>query len=452
MDIYLNKKQFEAFYLLTDMSNGITEVLYGGGARGGKTWLGCFWQITNRLKYPKSVGMICREQLVQLHDTTLKTFFEVLEYLNLTDKVVYKAGSINSAYFPNGSMIFFRSLQKKPRDPNFDRFGSYGITDLFIDESQQVAEKAISVLRGRFSLLTGVGADGKTWKTIPKAMYSCNPSRGWNYTDFVKPAKDGTIAPHRRFIKALPKDNPYVTKEFVENLLRADKITVQRLYYGNFEYDDDPAALCDYDAILDLFHNEHIQPVGGRSLSADIATKGHDRFVCGSWIGNVCYIRVDKQYSPGKEVAEDIKEVILKDRVPRSLVIVDADGVGSFIESYIPGIKEYHGGKKALDDKYENLRAQCYFKLAELVKERKIRIICTDEQRDRIIDEFGALKQAHVDNDIAKKDVLKKEDMKEILGHSPDYLDMLMMSMIFRIKPSKPSTAGAQMTVKVRKE
>ena len=449
MDVRLNRKQFEAYSELTDHTNGVTEVLYGGGARGGKTWLGCFWQITNRLKYPGSVGMICREQLVQLFDTTLKTFFEVLDALGLTGKVVYKGGITNSAFFQNGSMIFFRSLQKKPRDPNFDRFGSYAITDLFIDESQQVAEKAINVLRGRFSLLTGKNPDGTQWRTIPKAMYSCNPSRGWNYTDFVKPAKDGNLAKHRRFIKALPKDNPYVTQAYLENLLRSDKITVQRLYFGNFEYDDDPATLCDYDAILDLFDNDHVKPVGLRSLSADIATKGHDRFVCGSWIGNVCYIRVDKQYSPSKEVAEDIKNVIIKDRVPRSLVVVDADGVGSFLESYISGIKEYHGGRKAQDPKYQNLRAQCYFKLAELVNERKIKIVCTAEQRDRIIDEFGALKQAHIDSDTSKKDIIRKDEMKEILGHSPDYLDMLMMSMIFRlVKPS----AGAQATVKVRKE
>ena len=32
-------------------------------------------------------------------------------------------------------------------------------------------------------------------------------------------------------------------------------------------------------------------------------------------------------------------------------------------------------------------------------------------------------------------DRILKEKMKEILGHSPDYLDMLIMAMYFRIKP-----------------
>ena len=448
VNVKLNNKQFEAFELLADMENGVTEVLYGGGARGGKSWLGCLWQITNRIKYPHSVGMICREQLVQLLDTTLKTFFEVVEFLGMSDQIIYKGGMTNSAFFPNGSMIFFRSLQKKPRDPNFDRFGSYAITDLFVDESQQVAEKAINVLRGRFSLLEGLNPDGTKWHVVPKSMYSCNPSRGWNYTQFVKPAKDGNLAPHRRFIKALPKDNPYITQDYIDNLLRSDKITVQRLYYGNFEYDDDPASMIDYDALIDLFHNEHILPVGGRSCSADIATKGRDRFVAGSWVGNVCTIAIDKEYSPSKEVQEDLKQLMIRDKIPRTLTVVDADGVGSFLESYLEGIKEFHGGWKPLDPRYQNLRAECYFKLAELINGRKLRVICTDEQRDHIIDELGALKQAHIDNDVGKMDVIKKDEWKTLLGgKSPDYADMLMMAMFFR---RAKVTTGPQASVQVR--
>ncbi len=445
MDVKLNNKQFEAFDILTDMDNGVTELLYGGGARGGKTWLGCFWQVTARLRYPGSIGMICREQLVQLFDTTLKTFFEVLDFLGIRDQVEYKGGMTNSAFFRNGSMIFFRSLQKKPKDPNFDRFGSYGITDLFVDESQQVAEKAISVLRGRFSVLSGKYENGTEWHVVPKAMYSCNPARTWIYTEFVKPAKEGNLAPYRRFVKALPKDNPYVSQAYIDNLLRADKITVQRLYYGNFDYDDDPSSLVDYDAICDLFHNEHIQPVGGRSGSADIATKGHDRFVVTAWIGNVCRIVKDKTYSPGKEVYEDVRDTMKNERIPRSLMIVDADGIGGYLESFLPGIKEFHGGSSPMNPKYNNLKSECAFILADLIQRRAMRIVCDDmELIERIKAELAVLKQANIDKDTGKKSIISKDMMKEMLGHSPDYLDALIMAMYFR---RKKQTAGATINV-----
>lgn len=447
LDVRLFPQQAQAWNYLSAENTEVTEVLYGGGARGGKSAFGCIWQILRRITLPGSVGLVCRERLTNLKDTTLKTMWEMLKMMHLEGVVKYNEVKCIMT-FPNGSEILFRELVFLPRDPEFDRIGSLAITDLFVDEAQQISEKAISVLKGRFSLLNGVKADGTKWHTIPKALYTCNPKRNWIYNDFVKPAKEGTLPNHRKFIKALPIDNPYVDQSYIDNLLKADKVTVQRLYFGNFEYDDDPSVLCDYDAINDLFTNDHIKPEGAHSGSADIAGKGHDRFIAGSWVGNVCYIKIDTDYSPGKEVETQLKDMMINDSIPRSLMVVDADGVGSFLESYLNGIKEFHGNGRPMDPRYANLKAECAYKLAELVNKRAIKIVCTQEQRERITDELGALKMADIDNDLKKYDIIKKEVMKIILGHSPDYLDMLIMAMFFRrVKPS----AGATMKVQTRK-
>lgn len=447
LDVRLFPKQAQAWNYLSAENTEVTEVLYGGGARGGKSAFGCIWQILRRITLPGSVGLVCRERLTNLKDTTLKTMWEMLKMMHLEGVVKYNEVKCIMT-FPNGSEILFRELVYLPRDPEFDRIGSLAITDLFVDEAQQISEKAISVLKGRFSMLNGVKADGTRWHTIPKALYTCNPKRNWIYNDFVKPAKEGMLPKHRKFIKALPIDNPYVDQSYIDNLLQADKVTVQRLYFGNFEYDDDPSVLCDYDAINDLFTNDHVKPVGAHSGSADIAGKGHDRFVAGSWVGNVCYIKIDTDYSPGKEVETQLKDMMINDSIPRSLMVVDADGVGSFLESYLNGIKEFHGNGRPIDPRYANLKAECAYKLAELINKRAIKIVCTQEQRERIMDELGALKMADIDNDLKKYDIIKKEVMKIILGHSPDYLDMLIMSMFFRrMKPS----AGASMKIQTRK-
>lgn len=444
MDVRLFSKQAEAYrYLMAD-NKEVTEVLYGGGARGGKTAFGCIWQILRRITLPGSVGLVCREQLNKLKDTTIVTMFEMLGMMGMTKLVRYNESRLIMT-FPNGSKILFRELMYYPKDPEYDSLGSLAITDLFIDECQQVCAKAISVLKGRFSLLTGKDKHGNKWHTVPKALYTCNPRRNWIYTDFVKPAKEGKLPPHRKFIKALPVDNPYVDQSYLDNLLRSDKITVQRLYYGNFEYDDDPSALLDFDAICDLFVNEHIKPVGGHSGSADIATKGHDRFVITSWTGNVCRIAVDKTYSPGKEVYEDVRNTMIRDSIPRSLMIVDADGIGGYLESFLPGIKEFHGGGRPMDPRYDNLKSECAFILADLIQRRAMRIICDDpEQRERIKAELGVLKQANIDKDTGKKAIISKDQMKELLGHSPDYLDALLMAMYFR---RTKATAGASIKV-----
>ena len=445
VEVHVFSKQAQALDYLSPDDSEVSEGLYGGGARGGKTYLGCLWQILRRITMAGSVGFICREESVKLRDTTVVTFFEVLTDLRLNSVVEFNSTRL-IANFSNGSVIYFRDLKLMPSDPEYDRLGSYGITDCFIDEAQQICAKAISVLKGRFSVLSGKNPDGTRWHTIPKALYTCNPRRNWIYTDFVKPAKMGTMAPHRRFIKSLPLDNPHVDQAYIDNLLKADKVTVQRLYFGNFEYDDDPATLCDFDAINDLFTNEHVLPKPARSCSADIALKGHDRFIVTVWEGNVCRIVVDEVYSPGKQVYETLRDVLKKEKVPRSYTIVDADGVGSYLESFLPGIKEFHGGGQPNNRaKYENLRAECYFKLAELINERKIRVICTDEQRERLMEELGALKQAYIDNDVRRKGIIPKETMKIIIGRSPDYMDALMMNMFFR--RTKP-TNGAKMAIK----
>lgn len=426
MVVKLFEKQIQAYEYLSDTT--ITEVLYGGGARGGKSWLGNLWQILRRISMPESAGLIAREELTKLKDTTLLTFFKVLKAYGLSDQVHYNAQNY-TATFKNGSIIFFREIKYLPSDPEFDRLGSYDLTDCFLDEAQQISYKAVNVLKGRFSVLQGEG-----WQTIPKSLYTCNPKRNWIYTEFVSPSKTGLILPHRKFIKALPSDNPHVSQDYIDNLLRSDKVTIQRLYHGNFEYDDDPTVLCDYDAIMDCFTNKHAER-GTKYISADLAMKGRDRFVVGLWDGNVCEIKIDKTKSSGKEIETDVKSVMITGRVGHSNTVVDSDGMGSYLESYLTGIKEFHGGARAVDDKeYANLKSECAYKLAELINKRELAIICTPEQQQRIAEEIAVLKADDIDADEKKKRIIKKEVMKELLGRSPDYLDMLLMRMYFAIK------------------
>lgn len=259
-------KQIQALEILRD--DKTNEVLYGGAARGGKSWLGCLWKIMNRLSMDGSTGLISREESTKLKDTTQKTFFKVADALGLEEGVdyVFHAGD-QRVEFANGSNELFRELKYLPiKDPEFDRIGSYDLTDVFIDEAQQIQWKAIDVLKGRYSELHGENTelrDGKeikvAWETIPKAFYSCNPSKNWIYTDFYKPYSNGDLEERKAFIPALPTDNPHAPKAYIDNLRTADKITRERLLNGNFDYDDDPNSLVAWEEICDIFNNEHVE-------------------------------------------------------------------------------------------------------------------------------------------------------------------------------------------------
>lgn len=407
------------------------EILYGGGARGGKSFLGCGWVQMECITKPGSAWLIAREELTKLKDTTLITFFKSAKSLGISKEFHFNAQA-NIAYFENGSIVFFREIKYVPSDPEFDRLGSYDLTGCFIDEAQQIHPKAISVLRGRFSVLEGEG-----WTTVPKSLYTCNPAKNWIYADFVKPEIDNKLPDHRAFIKSLATDNPFVSEDYIENLRKSDKVTVERLLYGNFEYDDDPAALIPINKIYDCFTNNFIEE-GEKFISSDIARFGRDKTVIGVWSGFRLIKIITINKNKITEAADEIKSLCLQYHVPVSNIVIDDDGVGGGVTDLLDGSHGFVNNSKAVEnpesneqENFNNIKSQCYYKLAEKINKSEV-FICETEHRDMIVQELEQVKQYNMDKD-AKKQIIPKEKVKELIGRSPDFSDMLMMRMYFEV-------------------
>jgi phage terminase large subunit len=421
----LTKKQTKALDVLEDKIT--RELIFGGGAGGAKSALGCYWVTKCSLKYAGTRWVIGRETLKTLKETTLNTLFWVFSVQGLKPNIHYKYNEIKARItFFNGSEILLKELKYYPSDPNFDELGSLEITGAFVDECNQIVYKAWQVLQSRIRYKLD------EYGLIPKILGTCNPAKGWVYSNFYLPAKNKLLQIGRAFIQSLINDNPFISKHYRDNLLALDKVSKERLLYGNWEYDDDPTVLCDYDAICDLFTNEHIKGDGKKYISSDLAMQGRDRFIIGPWDGFVLDLTkgIVKGKSTGKEIENDLKQVMIREGVPRSQTVVDSDGLGAYLESYLTGIKEFHGGSSAIDNvEYANLKSECGYKLAEMVNKRLMRIICDADTEELIKEELGVLKAETVTNDEKKKRIIKKDLMKELLGRSPDYLDLLIMRM-----------------------
>lgn len=425
----LTIKQTQALDLLEDQKTN--EVIFGGGAGGAKSVLGCYAGAKFSIKYPGVRGLIGRTVLKTLKETTLNTLWWVLAQQNIKRNVHYKyleqKGIIT---FFNGSEILLKDLDYSPSDPNYDELGSLEITWAFIDEVNQTRKMAWDITKSRIRYKLD------EYGLVPKILGTCNPAHNWVYTEFYDPAKRGKLPRNKAFLQSLLSDNPYISKHYRDNLLTLDRASKERLLFGNWEYQDDPAVLCEFDAIVDLFTNDHVLPGDDTFISADLAMQGRDRFVGGGWRGNVCTLDIDKEKSTGKEIEQDLKALMIEKEVPRSHTVVDSDGLGAYLDSYLTGIKTFHGGAVAFDDKtFANLKAECGYKLAEMINKRQIKIICSDEQKQAIIAELGVLKAKDVDKDESRKRIIDKKLMRELLGHSPDYLDMLIMKMFFHVKP-----------------
>jgi hypothetical protein len=233
----------------------------------------------------------------------------------------------NIITFQNGSTILLKDLFQYPSDPNFDELGSLEITDAFVDENSQITEKAWNTLKSRIRY--GLDENG----LIPKILGSCNPSKNFIYHRFYKPHKNGTLPPERKFIQALVTDNPDISKHYRDNLLSLDKASKERLLYGNWEYDDDPATLIDYDKIIDCFTNNFIDN-GDRYISADIARFGSDKTVINIWDGFRCKIFMFAKKSV-QEIQEELAEKFGPDKARLGLFVHD-----SMTCYCIPSIKE----------------------------------------------------------------------------------------------------------------
>ena len=386
-----------------------------------------------RLKYPNTRGLIGRAVLKTLKETTLVSFFQIAKMQGVEANKHFKFNAQSSTLeFPNGSTILLKDLYSYPSDPNFDELGSLEITDAFIDEANQVDDKARNIIKSRIRFQLDQN------ELVPKILYTCNPAKNWAYSEFYKPQQDGSIANNKRFIASLIDDNPFISKHYKENLLTLDKVSKERLLFGNWEYSSDPAQLIDYEKILDAFRNDFV-PIGTSHITCDVARFGSDSTVIGIWSG----MRVKLYQYNGKsvvEVAEIIKNFALDFKVPYSNIVVDEDGVGGGVVDILR-CKGFVNNSTALKnpvnhakENFDNLKSQCYYKLAELINDSKMFINADGKQKQMIIEELEQVKQKNVDND-SSKGIIPKDKVKAAIGRSPDFSDCLAMRMYFEYTP-----------------
>lgn len=447
--INLLPKQSEAWECWE--SPDITELGYGGAAGGGKTRLGCYLLITACEQYPGSRWAIGRKELKTLRLTTLSSLFEIFKELGYSEhdyKYDVQQGLIT---FSNGSQILILDTAYSPQDPEYTRFGSLEISGAWIDESNETPEKAKSILKtrvGRKNNINGVSIK-------PFWLETFNPNKGHVHRDYYKPWKEKTLPEYRKFIRALPGDNPHLPEAYITNLERADKVTRERLLKGNFEFDDDPQKIMFYEAITDLPFNTLVNKVTTKTLVADIARFGGDKIVLGTFKGLELYSLGVYTFQGIDETIKKIKEEARDEEVGYMNIIVDEGGVGGGVVDGMRGIKGFNGASSPLPiwdfvknrqtpANYQNFRSQCYFKLAEMVNDRQIATkvkkfktniegYTAQKAVSDLMEELDAIKQTDGSMD-GKKAIIPKSEIKETLGRSPDFADILMMRMFFEIK------------------
>lgn len=436
-----HKKQIQALELLND--DVTTYIGYGGAARGGKSAIIAVDSLFISYAYPECVNLIGRKNLTTLWETTWKTLDRMLNNFGFVDGVDYVYnGQKHELTFENKSVILAKNLVLKPSDREATDFGSLEILRAYIDQSEHVSLKIIEKVGERVGshfTASQYGLKGKVFEAF-------NPSASHVKRRYWLPFNNGTEKDTRKMVRALPTDNP--GREAVEWVKQKEidfldgtmsKVEYQKQIKGNFDFDDDPTALCDYDDIQALFKNNHVQP-GKRYITADIARLGSDKAIILVWEGWIIIDYKIYEISKTTEIQDTINLFRYKYQIAAHHSIADEDGIGGGVVDNC-GIKGFtnnarpfreEAGQDRIKPQYNNLQSQCGFLLANKINENAIWFKADLESKyvEEIEEELGQLKSWKIDDD-KKVFLLPKSQIKENIGRSPDWRDALLMRAFF---------------------
>ena len=453
-----NNKQLQAGEAWVD--DTVEELLYGGAKGGGKSYLGASLIFGDALLYPETHYFIARKELNDLRKFTIPTIHEVFQNFGLDiAKYAKYNGQDNVFELYNKSKVFLIACKEEPSDPLFERFGSMQMTRGWLEEAGEVPENAKS------NLWLSIGRwKNDTYKLKKKLLITANPKKGWMKRDFVDPFKKNELPFSKRYIQAFATDNPYLPQDYLKSLSEEkDTIRRQRLWEGNWDYDEDQNSLISGDALTDSFTNT-IQKDGGKYMVVDVARLGRDTTVISLWDGLELY-GINQYSKQGTDVTvQNIKDTATIERIPYSNILIDEDGVGGGVVDNLFGVKGFTANSSPVPTKtqiherlmriehflatkisFANLKSQCGWKLAELINEHKI-VFKTTDYRDKIIEELSSmLRDKEVDGE-QKKRLKPKDEVKEEIGRSPDIGDVILMRMFFELK--RESTGQDDVTKK----
>ena len=425
-----NRKQLDCARAWLD--DDIEEILYGGGKGGAKSWTGVSLIFGDAFLYPDTRYFIARKTLADLVKYTTGTIQKVFTDWGITENYYHFDGKNNIWNLHNGSKVFYLDAKWIPSDPLYARFGSMEMTRGWYEEAGEIEdERCITSLANSLDRW-----NNKKYGLVPKLLQTCNPAKNYLYEEYYMPWKNGTLPKHRAFIQALMGDNKVLGQKYVDDMLRRmgkDPSAIQRLVYGNWEYDDNELAIFEYEKIIGLFTNEYIKKTGHKYMTCDIAYEGSDLFVIGVWDGFVLEKVIVIEKIDEILVAQKIHKIRLEYGIPISNVIYDADGLRKFVKSsvkdgHLKGAKAFHNNRKAYGrENFGNLKTQCYYKLAEMTKKGELYIADRTYKKQIVKDLEQICRRPNPGE--GKIYLEKKESVKKRLKRSTDFGDMLMLRM-----------------------
>lgn len=306
----------------------------------------------------------------------------------------------------------------------------------------------------RYCFMGGDRPEEITWGSTRKEVYMKVKDK---IDDLVSPNDPDT--PENMYIKSVVfvraelDDNLALltsSPEYKSNLAQQSDEQRERDFKGNWNYKAVGEDLVKVQHMERCFHNEQMLGDGVRRMSIDVAFTGGDACVMFLWIGwhvaDVFVCRFDS-----KTLVNAIEAKQNEWKVQEENIVYDLQGIGQYLTGFFKKARPFNN-QEAVDEKFKGLydtkKSQCAFMLADKFIQGEISFepsilhrkfsgknFTNLELGGILMQERKMFKPDESKSDkgkcLIKKDVIKT---RAVLGRSPDFMEALIMRMIFDIK------------------
>ncbi len=425
----LSPKQRE--YVNAIRSKKYKYLLYGGGVAGGKTIVTIGFLDEMAQQYPGTRYAVVRKSLSTIRRNTLPSYRKILEMNGDPNRMKFNKSEFTANYI-NGSEIVFVEADVA-NDPELNKLRGLEITGVDIEEANECTELAFS------TLITRVGR----WKNFeydipPFILLTCNPDNNWVKFKFYDPWAEGKLKAPFYFQQALPADNPYNSKEYLEGLEQLPEAEYERYVKGNWEYGGDPNQLIQFawykerKVEIDKFS---VKPV---YLGIDVAREGNDYSTLAFFDDRTLLWIERYKFDSCVPLKEIVKHRIETYKINMYNVAADGIGLGASLidlleqdRIYIEVFKSSEKPESLPDGMehfvFRNKRAEAHWLFREDIQHGNLDI-CEDLELQK---QTLALKYFVEEKFIKIQD---KKIFKKELGYSPDTAEAAIIGNYLRNK------------------
>jgi phage terminase large subunit len=384
--------------------------LFGGAMGGGKTrWL-CEEAKDLSLRYPGNRGVMCRWHLADFKNSTLKTLLEcfppdIISGHNLAEHTITLI---------NGSEIIYMGMSE---EENVSKIKSMEVGWFAIDEASEVPRETFLLFQSRLRRRLFNGE-------FPPfhGLLATNPADCWLKDVFVL-AQGGR---DYCFVPSLPKDNPYLPKDYEKKLRESyPEDWVRRFLEGSWEELTTGDMVIPGEWIRRAINRE-IEIENKRVVSADIARFGDDEIVIDFLMGN--FLK-EQDVSSKQSLMETVGRIINKRKKNHAvMLVVDDAALGGGVTDRLVEMEEkvlpVNGGERAIqEDKFVNLKSEIWWYARECFEKGTVSII----NDPILIRQLSSVKYHYRSN--GKTVVEPKDEVKSRLGRSPDRADAFILGL-----------------------